>query len=96
MFKILCSFYKLKNCVNVFYFNEHFCTRNLLHNYNTSSAKDFYVNFTPKGNYGYATFHFKSITYWNSLPIEIKSTNNFNGFKNKLKKHLLEKSLNCT
>ena len=92
----MCIFYKLRYGQQIDFFCDHFKLDKDVRRYNTKSSDDYYLSYQPKGNYGYATFHFKTIVLWNALPLHIKESRNFDVFKRELKLHLLNKQLTMT
>ena len=89
MFKVLCIFFKLQNTTTVEFFQDYYALNEEVHQHRTRRAKLFNFNYLPRTNYGFNTFHYVSITLWNSLPVEIKNCKSFRTFKEKLKTHLL-------
>jgi hypothetical protein len=86
-----CVYYKLYKCLHIEAFSDLFNLRSEVHRYPTRSSKDSTCGFAPKTKYGYATFYFKTTTFWNNLPmyLYIKEAPSLKLFKQQLKLHLV-------
>jgi len=93
-FKVLCLCltFKLVKCGNIEAFNNYYKRVSETHGFPTSNANKLSIsNYQFKGSYGFGTFHYKSIQYWNKLPQEIESLNSYAKFKTQTKISLLER-----
>jgi hypothetical protein len=88
-YNTLCVYYKLYKCLHIDAFADLFNLRSDVHRYPTRSSTDSSCGFAPKSKYGYATFYFKSTTFWNNLPVYIREASSLKIFKKQLKLFLL-------
>src|SRR5271156_3711922 len=84
-YKLLCLMYKIIKAPRVEFFSDYFIFNNSILNYCTSNDNNLNMNVIARKNYGFSTFHFKSIVFWNNLPENIKSSTTIQVFKKNLK-----------
>jgi len=90
-YKVLCLAFKLIKCKNVSVFNDYYVSVSSTYNYPTLRSGTLSTNYPYSDNYGYATFHFKSVQLWNKLDKQITNIGSYHKFKKELKNHLLKK-----
>ena len=79
--------FKILHNISPEYLKLHFTRVSSVHKYSTRGSS---FNFAVPKSKGQArfTFYNTAIHHWNALPNEIKNTNDFNMFKQLVKKHL--------
>ena len=79
--------FKIFHNISPEYLKLHFARVSSVHKYSTRGSS---FNFAVPKSKGQArfTFYNTAIHHWNALPNQIKNTNDFNMFKQLVKKHL--------
>jgi len=97
MFQILCTFKKLIKDNSVQVLSNDFLLSSETNCYRTRSTNNLNYccpTYIPRTNIGYTTFHFKAVSYWNGLPLNIKMCSSFCNFKELLSTYLLQRQKN--
>jgi len=92
-YKVLCLTYKLVKCRNIKVFMDYYKRTSDTHSYPATSGNRLSINYPFKGNYGFGTFHYRSISFWNNLPKKIEEIKSYANFKIMLKQNLLKRQL---
>jgi Reverse transcriptase (RNA-dependent DNA polymerase) len=86
-YEIILLIYKLKN--NLMKHNLNLTTNDEIHEHNTRRRFDFHTGLNVANDYGRLSVMHQGLNLFNALPIALKTENNFEKFKKKLKLHVM-------